>query len=444
MAVVAGFAIGALLLSVGFALATFVSVRHYMVTQRQHSALHSAYNDADRIKAALAHNVGPHAALARLRIGRKNTTTHLRVDGHWHSSGRLAGDRSVTRGVQSAVRDGSVAFAWTDATTPPSLVVGIPLPAVDAEYYEVVPARVLQRTLAAIERTLILCAAIATLAGTILGWLASRRIMAPLNVVADAAGRIAGGDLATRLPDTRDPDLAGLVTSFNTMVDAVVDRIEQDARFAANVSHELRTPLATLTTSLGVLQHDHDLSGRARAAVDLMSTELVRFRQALEDLIALERLDNEGGAEVEIAPIADIVERVAVENGVDDAVVDLSMVEPGLEVEVNRLEIRNALSNLIRNANTHGGGVRALRLVRRGDAVEIHVTDHGPGVPAEDRSRVFERFTRLGARGSSGGSGLGLSIVARTASVHSGTVECRTNAPRGADFVFSLPVVGHR
>lgn len=436
-AVIIAFASGALLISLAFAITTYVSTRHYTVEQREGSALRQSYNDAGRVKNALLRHADVQATLDLVRAS-SHATIHLRVDGRWYVAG--PGSRKAVSQVIPAVRDGSVAFSWTAATRAPASVVGIPLPGIDAEYYEVLRARKLQSTLTTIQVTLAVCAAITTLAGILLGWFASRRLLVPLNDVADAAARIAAGELDTRLSATQDPDLATLVTSFNTMVDGVASRIEHDARFAANVSHELRTPVATLTTSLGVLQHDPDLSERSRTAVGIMNTELIRFREALEDLIALERLDTEvGDSELEVVPIADVISHAARENHLSPALLDLPQADAGLEVRVDQLQIRRALSNLIRNANSHGGGATRVRLVRRDDVVEIHVEDHGPGVPVDDRVRVFERFTRLGARRSGSGSGLGLSIVERTAAVHGGGVECRQNSPQGADFVFSLP-----
>ena len=196
---------------------------------------------------------------------------------------------------------------------------------------------------------------------------------------------------------------------------------------------------------MNVLQHDADLSERSRTAVGLMNTELSRFRQALEDLIALERLESPAArSEREVVPIADVVRHVARENHVGNALIDVPDSGAGLEVDIDQLQIRHALSNLFRNANTHGGGVTSVQIVQAGDAVQIHVRDRGPGVPVEDRARIFERFVRLGARRSGSGSGLGLNIVKRTANVHGGAVTCRDNEPRGADFVFTLPLAEQR
>ncbi len=433
------FAAGGLLISLLFATITYLSVRHYTVEQRESSALRQSYNDAARVHSALRRGADIQASLDAVHAA-THARIHVRVGEQWYSAPSGTRRRPI-RHVIPVVRAGSVAFSWTSATKSPAGVVGIPLPSVGAEYYEIVGARKLQSTLTTIETALVISTVVTTAAGIVLGWFASRRVLGPLNDVATAAARIAAGELDTRLPATPDRDLSVLVNSFNTMVEGVVGRIEHDARFAANVSHELRTPVATLTTSLGVLQHAPELSERSRTVVSIMDTELVRFRQALEDLIALERLDSvTGTSERETVSVFDVVAHVAREHQIGADLIQIPGELHGLEVEVDQLQIRRALSNLIRNAKAHAGGLTAIRRARVGDDVEIHVEDQGPGVPEEDRERIFERFTRIGARGSGAGSGLGLSIVARAAAVHAGRVECRPNTPRGTDFVFTLPL----
>ena len=96
---------------------------------------------------------------------------------------------------------------------------------------------------------------------SLLGWgglgsWAARRALTPLNSIGGTAARIAAGDLETRLERTHDPDLITIVGSFNSMVDALHERIERDARFNADVSHELRSPLTTLTTSVQIWNVD--------------------------------------------------------------------------------------------------------------------------------------------------------------------------------------------
>ncbi|SDU76684.1 ATP-binding protein [Jiangella alkaliphila] len=381
------------------------------------------------------------------------TIAYVRTGGQWYSSGLAEEGHAVTEHVARAVVAGSAGLSWTGATDPPAIVVGIPLAAVDAEYYEVIVAEELDGTLLTLRTALIVSALITTLAGALLGWYAARGVLRPLNQVTVAAARISGGHLASRLDPVDDPDLATLVGSFNNMVDTVTERIERDARFAADVAHELRTPLATLTTALGVLQGTPGLSGSSALAVQLMSTELERFRQALEDLIALGRLDSGvRESEWESVAVTDLV-ALAVADTRSAIIVDTDKDEPTavvttepdavhLRVRVDRLQARRALSNLIRNADTHGGGLTAIRIASRGRFVDIHVEDAGPGVHPAERQRIFERFARIGARGANGGSGLGLSIVERTVAVHGGSVWCRESAAGGADFVFSLPASG--
>ena len=116
--------------------------------------------------------------------------------------------------------------------------------------------------------------------------------MAPLDDVATAAARIGAGGLQTRLPPTDDPDLATIVGSFNSMVEALDERIQRDARFAADLGHELRSPLTALVASVQVIERRRDdLPPRTQRALDLVTVELDRFQQTLEDLLELGRLD---------------------------------------------------------------------------------------------------------------------------------------------------------
>ena len=116
--------------------------------------------------------------------------------------------------------------------------------------------------------------------------------MAPLDDIATAAAHIAVGGLETRLPATDDPDLAVIVGSFNSMVEALDERIRRDARFAADLGHELRSPLTTLVASVEVMKGRRDeMSDRNRRRSTSSSIEVDRLHQSLEDLLELGRLD---------------------------------------------------------------------------------------------------------------------------------------------------------
>ena len=185
----------------------------------------------------------------------------------------------------------------------PVLTVGVPIPAVGAEFFEVAPTSELDRTLATLATVLAVFALITTLSGAAIGRAASARVVSPLDDIATAAAHIAAGELDTRLPATDDPDLAVIVGSFNTMVEALDERIRRDARFAADVSHELRSPLTALVTSVEVLAAGQAaLPERSRQSISLVESEVRRLHRSLEHLLELGRLDA-GVAVRDAAPV---------------------------------------------------------------------------------------------------------------------------------------------
>jgi signal transduction histidine kinase len=444
--VTAGFAVGALVLSGALAFGTYFWARHLLIEQREQTAMRQAFTDAALVRDALQTSGAQVSEVLGSISPPAGTILYVHRDGRWYSSSLEVPAEPVTSAVAAEVQSGSVAAGWTDQTTPPGIVVGIPLPAVGAEYYEVTVAEELAQTLETLRLALGICAVLGTAAGAVLGRSASRRVLAPLTGVTGAAARISGGDLSTRLRDTDDPDLVALVGAFNNMVDALDERIQQDARFAADVAHELRTPLTTLTNSLSLLQRAPDLSSRSVRAVDLMTVELARFTRALEDLLVLGRLDSDVHDEhLSLVDAADLVRRALIVSGRDPGLLVKSPDRPGASlaapVAVDPSQIVRALTNLFDNADIHGGGLARVRLDCGDRFVDVHVEDDGPGIPTEDRERVFERFARAGARKEGTGSGLGLSIVGQTVRNHGGSVWCAESPACGADFVVRLPVV---
>ena len=441
--VTVAFALGAFALSATLALGTYFSARHYLVEQRERTAMRQAYTDAAFVRDNLLTSGAQVSDVLGSISPPAGTVIFVHRDGRWYSSSLDLPGPEATSGVQPVVGTGSAGIGWTSVTDPGAVVVGVPLPAVGAEYYEVAVAEELDKTLSTLGIALAICAATTTLAGAMVGRAASRRVLAPLADVTTAAVKVSAGDLDTRLDRTEDPDLAALVGAFNNMVDALHERIQQDARFAADVSHELRTPVTTLTTSLSLLQASTGLSPEVNRAVGLMAVELARFRRALEDLLQLGRLDADvHDAQPARVPAHDLVRQALVADGRSAGLLagepDDSL-EP--HVRVDRPQMLRALTNLFENADTHGGGLAGVRLHPHDRFVDIHVEDHGPGVPAADRERIFERFARAGGRKVGTGSGLGLSIVARTVHNHGGSVWCATRPGGGATFVLRLPSV---
>jgi two-component system, OmpR family, sensor histidine kinase MtrB len=441
------FSAGALLLSLVLSLGTYLVARHSLLDQRERSATSQAFADASAVRDGLRTSGVQVSEVLGTVAPPSNTNILVYRGNRWFSAMLQPGAESVPDALRRAVRQGSTAMVWTQAEGASAVVVGIPLRDVDAQYFEISATPELEDTLGTLRVVLGSFAALTALGGAALGRTAARRLVAPLDDIAGAAARISAGDLSTRLPVTDDPELATIVGSFNAMVEALDERIQRDARFAADLSHELRSPLTTLMTSVEVLHRRRsDLPQRSRQALDLIRVELDRFHQALEDLLELGRLDaGVGPRSVTDVQVAELV-REAVDAAHRPAAV--VRVDPTMDphlgghaaVRVDKQQLNRALWNLMENADRHGGGLHGIRVDPSDGFVLVLVDDVGPGVPAADRERIFERFYRAGSRGSRQGTGLGLSLVAETVQAHSGSVWCADRPGGGTRFVVRLPL----
>lgn len=438
------FAAGALALSAIMAIGTYLVARDYLVDQREQSAIGQAFADAAFVRDGLR-TTGEQVSEALGTVSPPaDSTVFVRRDGEWYSSTLTANSDSVPAQVRAQVEAGGAGLAWVRVDGGAAVVVGTALPAVDSEFYELSRTVELDRTLDTLLVTLTVFAVLTTLGGALLGRWSARRVLAPLDVVAGATARIAGGDLRTRLPSTDDPELVTIVGSFNAMVDALAERVERDARFTADVSHELRSPLTTLTTSVQVMQQRRDqMPPTAQRALDLVTHELSRFRSALEDLLELGRLDSAAGEQVRTrVDLRELVTEALLASDRDHEVLDIAPGDKKFVVLVDKRQINRALVNLFENADLHGGGLARVSLRRDGSVVEVVVDDAGSGVSAADHERIFERFVRGGSRGSRPGTGLGLSLVAETLRAHGGSVRYVDRPGGGARFVARLPLAG--
>ena len=441
--IVLAFAVGALLVSAVLVTTTFLLARSYLLDQRETAVTRQAFADATVLASRLStagSEVGEE--LAELAPSGGAEVVVAASDGSWYSSRLDVGARNVPRGLQDLVTSGSAGTARISTPAGPHLVVGIPVAAADVQFYEVAPLVELQAALRTLTAVLGAGALTATAAGALFGTWVSRRVVQPLEQVAGAATRIAGGELDIRLPPTEDPDLLAIVGSFNSMVDAVASRIERDARFVGDVSHELRSPLTSLVTSVEVLgARREELSERGRQALALIEGELGRFRRTLDDLLELARVDGAAGSDAaEPVQLAALVREVLAHRGLP---AELLVTDPVQDtgVRADKMRLERAVTNLLDNAERHGGGVAGIEVGRRDDSVVVLVDDAGPGVPLAERERVFERFVRgpRAARRSLPGAGLGLAIVEETAAGHGGAAWVSDSPAGGARFTLSLP-----
>jgi signal transduction histidine kinase len=227
------------------------------------------------------------------------------------------------------------------------------------------------------------------------------------------------------------------------MLDRLEDASTRQQRFVADASHELRSPVAAIRTELEVAQRTAGPDDWPAVAERLLNEE-ARLEAVITDLLLLASLDESVGSEHVAIDVGELVEEEARRRVPDRAGVGIDLdVGSGAEVLGSRTQLRRAVSNLLDNAGRHARTtVRAAVHVRDG-RVRILVDDDGPGIPEEDRERVFERFTRLDAHrardGATGGAGLGLSLVRRIAQLHQGTASIDTAPLGGARVVLDLP-----
>ncbi len=438
--VTSAFALGSFAIFGILGVVSYLFAQHYLVRQRETSLVRQAFVDARILSDELQQHDDVPLALDALDL-EPRTNVLLSKSGRQYRTSKGGGVVSVPGSLRRAVDRGSSARQLIEADGHPTLVVGVPLPKIDAEYYEMFTLVELDHTLSILRGGLIGGGILAALLGGLFGWWTSRRILRPVADVANAAERVAGGDLHTRILAGPDADLSSLAASFNRMVDTVERRIAREARFASDFSHELRSPLTTLSTATQVMAARRDeLPPRAARAFEHLETEVHRLRELVEDLLELGRADaGVADLQLEAADVRELVSQAMNEMSQTDAQLLLPPERVFARVDKRRLE--RVLSNLVLNAETHGQGLRHVAVKSGGGFVRIEVEDLGPGVEASDREQVFERFFRgaaSGRRASTPGSGLGLALVAEHVQLHGGRVWIE-DGEDGARFVVELP-----
>jgi two-component system, OmpR family, sensor histidine kinase MtrB len=444
--VVATFAIGGLLLSSAFALGTYSFSKRYLIAQRERTAERQAFLNARALRGVLGGaSVSVPDALAALEVPTGSSVV-LHRSGTWYGTSVALGRDDVPAAMRTVVASGGAAHQRIATPNGPAIVVGVRIPSLNAEYFEIVVLGELANTLDVIREALLGAAAITTIAAALLGVWAARRVLSPLRDVSTTASAITDGDLSQRLETRGDPDLDPLVESFNRMVEALQRRMERDARFASDVSHELRSPLTTLRASAEVLeQRAGEMPPRVREPIALIGAEVERFERLVSELLELARTEaGVDGLELEPVNIGELVLHAVGLNQEGDFVVEIDPRLAAAPVLTDKRRVSRVLTNLVENAQQHGSGVHGVAVTRRLDVVRITVDDGGRGVPPTEREQVFERFFRgaaAGRRDGSSGTGLGLALVAEHVRLLHGRVwvEDATPGP-GARFVVELPV----
>lgn len=277
------------------------------------------------------------------------------------------------------------------------------------------------------------------------GWWLSSRALAPIDRITRTASDIGAHDLSRRLAmDLPDDEVGRLARTFDAMIARLDSAFERQRRFTADASHELRTPLTAVRGQIDVaLERPRDAAEYQRV-LRAVNTQVDRMTRLVSGLLMLARTEaNALPMQRERVMVGELVESVATQ-------VRPLAEEKGLELRVERGGggtlfadedlLLQMLLNLADNAVKYTPSGAITLGWRAGDgSVELSVTDTGPGIPAEHRERIFERFHRVEADRSDAGSGLGLAICKWIAEAHGGSIRVEEGAAPGSRFVVALP-----
>ena len=422
------------------AVAVWAIVSQYLLAQREAATAAQTVANADRVQRSLR-SEGLERARLLAQLPRELGSASVLTDGdESYTSALGTGADVVPAALRESVVQGRPMRQRVELAGETRLVVGVPLAGRDRAYFEIYPLEELDQTYRVLSTVLAVGVLDLGLAALVISWWVTGPVLRPLATIADAAGRLARGDLSARLEVGDDPELRPIAASFNAAAADLRRRVEADARFAADVSHELRNPLTTIVASVALLEaHRARLPAEGQETLELLEDEVQRFAALVDDLLEISRTDAAGEV-VHLEPVclARLVRHALPEHLRDRVVVDADAAEAVVPLDKRRVE--RIVTNLVDNAEHHGGGLVEVRVARRGTAVAVMVDDDGPGVPEEERARVFERFARgsAGGRGRGHGAGLGLSLVARHAALMGGVARAEERPGGGARFVLEL------
>lgn len=291
----------------------------------------------------------------------------------------------------------------------------------------------------------------------VITWLVVRQVVRPVREAARIAEQFTKGDFSQRLEIESSDEIGKLSLAFNEMavsLESQISRLENlsrvQQRFVSDVSHELRTPLTTLRMASEVIYSQRtSFDPTIARSAELLSAQLDRFEQLLEDLLEVSRFDAQvavlNPVEFDLIPL---IERCISDVGTTGHDHPIQIIlDPEVEHVVINADIRRVeriMRNLLSNALDHAGGKPVkVSIVETTSEVGIGVRDYGSGMDNASLTRVFDRFWRADPSRSRirGGTGLGLSIALEDARLHNGELDAWGRPGDGAHFVLTLPRV---
>ncbi|MFC5747012.1 sensor histidine kinase [Actinomadura rugatobispora] len=272
-------------------------------------------------------------------------------------------------------------------------------------------------------------------------WHAVERALRPVGVMTSELDLITKRRGARRVsvPDRHD-EVAELARAVNVTLERMEHLGERQRAWVADASHELRSPLTGLRTQLEAALQDPDEEDWPRVAQAVLS-DADRLQRIVQDLLMMARLESGAPGERERIDLGALVRTETARRAVRSRVPIELETDEGVEVSGVRAHLVRLLTNLLDNAERHARSWVRVAVGSDGSDALMMVADDGPGIPREERERVFQRFQRLaeGRRCDAGGTGLGLPISRDIAHAHGGSLvvgEC----PDGARLILRIPL----
>ncbi|MCP3821050.1 HAMP domain-containing histidine kinase [Streptomyces sp. A3M-1-3] len=349
------------------------------------------------------------------------------------------GDPSVAAFRNGTDRDGNAVRVLTVAAT------AVPGSAVyeDTAVMIAFSLRETQNTLNDLALLLLVVSGLGVGGAGVTGLWVARTGLRPVDELTGAVEHVARTeDLTVRIPVEGEDEIARLSRSFNSMTAALASSRDRQAQLIADAGHELRTPLTSLRTNIELLARSEE-TGRAlppedrRALMASVTAQMTELASLIGDLQELARPDAAGPGPLQVVALHDIAQAALERARLRGPELTITADLRPWYVRAEPAALERAVVNVLDNAvkfSPPGGTVEVA--LRRG---ELSVRDHGPGIPAEELPHVFERFWRSPSARALPGSGLGLSIVARTVQQAGGAVALRPANGGGTRAVITLP-----
>ena len=301
--------------------------------------------------------------------------------------------------------------------------------------------------------SLAIAMALAVLMSALLSFFLARTIVRPLRRIALAAHRVRLGRArevkVPRLPSRRD-EIGMLARAVSDMSQSLRHRIDNIEAFAADVTHELKNPLASLRSAVDSLERVEDSQLR-KQLIDVVRQDVVRLDRLINDISEAARTDAElARARFEPVDLGPLIQGVVSswESRRETGSVRIAFARPRRDSTIVMGEadrLARAIDNIIDNAISFSpaGGLIEVAAIHVGDSVLVRIDDEGPGVPADLREAIFNRFHSVRPETENFGrhSGLGLAIARAIVEGHDGEIDVadRDDAPSGARFTITLP-----